>query len=129
MAKPSKILRKAIKRLRASGLTWQEVADHFDGSRALAYMIATGQWEPNEQRAREILDVLPGRLFWKSKADLDCLVLGLLEDRGRMTGWELGRWCGTTDRTIRNSIRRLREDGYNISASMKPPRGYRLESR
>ena len=67
-------------------------------------------------------------LCWNGASELDYLVLTLLCAEGNyLTGRQLARFCGTTDRTIRNSIKRLRETGYHISASMKPPRGYRLD--
>jgi len=68
--------------------------------------------------------LLPERLFWNGSDELDSLVLYLLNERGRLTGRQLGRLCGTTDRTIRNSIKRLRDDRHDIGASMRPPRGY-----
>lgn len=70
---------------------------------------------------------IPDRYFWRGGAELDALVLNLLESSARrLTGRKLGGFLGTTDRTIRKSISRLREAGHEIDASMKPPRGYWL---
>lgn len=76
---------------------------------------------------REIADRMPSRLLWAGSDELDEQVLWLVSGPDRITGAELARRLGTVDRTIRSSIKRLREKGHNISASLAPPRGYRLE--
>ena len=128
MLDKGKILRNVINRLRASGRTWQEIANEL-GLRnpGHPYMIATGRWKPSEERAQKILATMPQELLWKGPVELDLLVLVFLSEQERLTGRQLGRLCGTTDRTIRKSVSRLREAGHKIDASLKPPRGYRLD--
>ncbi|WP_063061954.1 helix-turn-helix transcriptional regulator [Nocardia sienata] len=52
-------------------------------------------------------------------------LLSLLQDRG-YTGPELAQRLGTTDRTLRQDIARLRELGYPVHATRGPVGGYRL---
>lgn len=120
-------LQMALWRLKRSGLTWQQVGECFGRSRGVAHLIASGRWLPKIEQAEEILSVLPDGIFWHGSAELDDLVLLFLQRGDHLTGRELGRLCGTTDRTIRASIKRLRERAINIKASMAPPRGYWLE--
>jgi len=82
---------------------------------------------------QKILALLPPNIFWHGAKELDAAVVRVLTERfiygpSRITGGEIARRLGTNDRTIRGSIKRLREAGHNISASLAPPRGYRLEN-
>lgn len=120
-------LQAILWRLKRSGLTWREVGNHFGATRGVAHLIASGRWVPKGERVQEILNILPSHIFWHGPDELEGVVLRLLQKHGRLTGQELGRRCATTDRTIRVIIKRLRERGIKISASMSPPRGYRLE--
>ena len=120
-------VRLGLKRLHTGGFSWRKIGELIGETGGQAWFIAHGQARIDEERAARMLQKLPRRIFWEGPADLDALVLAYLEPRIRITGRKLGSLLGTTDRTIRKSIKRLRDDGYNIDASMRPPRGYRLD--
>lgn len=135
-SKPGKILRRLGRRLTAlhhgarcgSWGAISKLCGHRGG--VWAWRVAKGDLYLSEEEAQSTLDKLPTPL-WATSGDLDALVLqtlrrGLL-NRGPMRGYILAFFCEANDRTIRRSIKRLREKGHNISASLAPPRGYRLE--
>jgi len=122
--KPGQRLRLVLKRLHTGGLSWRKIGKCIGKSGGATWLIAHRKTNPDDGTAEQIMALLPERLFWNGSDELDSLVLYLLNERGRLTGRQLGRLCGTTDRTIRNSIKRLRDDRHDIGASMRPPRGY-----
>lgn len=140
-AKKLRQLRKALIRFHVGGASWSEIGGTVGETKGWIWLVAHGEIPISEERAERILSKLPKFLFWVDGAMLDLFVLDLLKQRGRfpvsslgipvggsctITGRELGRLCGTTDRNIRRVIQRLRAKGFRIEASMVPPRGYRL---
>lgn len=128
-ALPSRIraIRRGFKMLHRQGKSWPLIGAIFSRSPTWACRIAKGQYTYwTEESISYIEERMPKRL-WDTYVELDRLVLILLRTSKRRTGTEMARICGTTDRTIRASIKRLREAGHNISASLAPPRGYWLE--
>jgi len=122
-------LRLGLQRLHVGGLSWRKIGKRIGESGGQTWFIAHGQATVDEETVRDMLQGLPSYLFWEDCTELDSLVLRFLRQQGRLTGRELGGLCGTTDRTIRKSIRRLRDAGNDIRGSTKPPRGYALEQR
>ncbi|TNM68209.1 WYL domain-containing protein [Streptomyces sp. NP160] len=55
-------------------------------------------------------------------------LLSLLQTRRDWPGPLLASRLGTTDRTVRRDVERLREMGYRITATMGPDGGYRLDA-
>ncbi|MGQ7295977.1 helix-turn-helix transcriptional regulator [Quadrisphaera sp. KR29] len=55
-------------------------------------------------------------------------LLSLLQARRDWPGPELAARLGTTDRTVRRDVERLRGMGYRISATLGPHGGYRLDA-
>jgi len=99
----------------------------FERSAGWAHRVTNDKSYPfSDKSLSHIETYLPG-LLWETSEDLDDLVLAYLTQVSPLTGSELARLCGAGKRTIKTSIKRLREAGYKIGASMKPPRGYSLE--
>lgn len=53
-------------------------------------------------------------------------ILSLLQARPRWTGAELAERLGTTERTVRRDVSRLRDLGYPVDADVGPAGGYQL---
>jgi len=118
--------RRRLKALHSQGWVWRRIGALFGHTKGWAHKIANYPIPVSDevlQKAEQVLPPLP----WQNRKELDDLVVDLLGEHGRLTGRELGRLCGTGDRTIRSSIKRLREAGKKVDASLAPPRGYRLE--
>jgi|GEM_PF-3272830 len=129
MAKPSKILRKAINRLRASGRTWQEIADELGfRNRGQAYMIATGGWAPKPDRLEEIMRELPRELWQTSKTLRDAMLIHLRTQhigiKKAVKSRYLARQYCTTDRKVRAAIHELRNEGHPICSSVGKSSGF-----
>jgi len=118
--------KRRLKSLHYRGWTWERIGSLFGYTRGWAYKIAYYPIPVSEEVLRKAEEILPG-LLWEGKDELDELVLSKLNTNHPITGRELAKLCGTVDRTIRSSIKRLREAGYRIDASMVPPKGYRLD--
>lgn len=112
--------------MHSQGWVWRRIGALFGHTKGWAHKIANYPIPVSDkvlEKAEQVLPPLP----WQNREELDNLVEKLLKENDRLTGREIARQCGTNDRTIRSSIKRLREKGHNISASLAPPRGYRLE--
>lgn len=131
MARGSKILKKAIRRLRASGLTWQEVADYYGGSRASAYLIATGKWEPKNERAEEIMQTLP-QYIWEAGKELEGRVWHIIRHRlgpeNAIRQGEVAQKIGVPDtREVRLLTLSLLKQGFPVGTTTHRPYGiYRM---
>lgn len=122
-----KAIRRTLKMLHRQGLTWKKIGAICNRSEPWACRVASGRYNLIEPVVEEVETLLPAPP-WETYNQLDSLVLVLLVVTAkRQTGKDMARICGTCDRTIRGSIKRLREAGHNISASLRSPRGYRLE--
>jgi len=119
-------LRRRFKSLHYRGWTWERIGNLFGHTRGWAHKIAYYPIPVTDEVLKKADRILP-KLLWEGTDELDELVLNILERNHPITGRELAKLCGTVDRTIRSSIKRLREKGYYIDASMRPPRGYQLK--
>jgi len=126
-------LRRNLQRFKRYGWTWKTIGLVCHRSEGWACAVARRRQTPPDYVVAEVGERLwrEIRLYpflcWNNAPELDTLVLILLRtEGGRLTGGQLARLCGTTDRTIRKSVKRLRDYGYSIDGSMRPPRGYRL---
>lgn len=118
-------VRRGFKMLYRRHRSWTVVGNLFMRSAAWALRIARGDYELSENVLAYIGERMP-KSPWNTGDELDDLVLDILKEGHRITGKEIAMRCGTWPQTVRASIKRLREDGHNITASMAPPRGYRL---
>lgn len=101
----------------------------FDRSAGWAHRIVNDKTYPFSKDSLAYIEALLPEPLWKTSEDLDNLVLFFLKRFCPLTGSELAKKCGAHGRTIRASIKRLRDAGHKIGASMIPPRGYLLEEK
>ena len=119
-------VRRTLKMLHHHGKTWEKIGELCHRSGPWACRVAGGDYNLIESVVEEVEALLPPPL-WETYKELDERVLDILVEGERHTANYFARCYGTTPRTIRGSIKRLREKGHNITASLAPPRGYRLE--
>lgn len=106
----------------------------FNRSAGWAHRVTNDKTYPFSKESLSRIEPLLPPLIWTNREELDDLVMGilgleLLKGRGPITGAQIAMLCGAGKSTIRASIKRLRDAGENIGASMVPPRGYRLEDK
>ena len=121
-------IRRAFNMLHRGGRSWPIIGAIFGRSSTWACRIAKGQYTYWTEESVSYIEERMPKPLWETYAQLDERVLARLWWGLRITGEEMAFLQGTTPRTIRGSIKRLRERGHNITASLAPPRGYRLEA-
>lgn len=124
------ILRRAIKRLRASGRTWQQIAQELGFENpGVPCMIATGRWEPKE-RLEEMMEHLSPYLSGGTE-QLAMRVWEVIRNRPgperAISQREVALRVGIPVRVVRISTLWLLENGYAAGTTTRPPYGlYRM---